>query len=1108
MNRSLLWLLVPVIILALHLPAMAQSQQLVVNGGFESWDINGPGGPPDHWSYGTRHISAILEDNNVFDGHLSAKVLYDTAGTLQFNYETISVVPSTIYSCSLWVYDNNSSSVRMRPWFFFNPAIPGGSGPSTYSIDTAGWKLYVWSDSARFDSQTLTLQLRFYGGTYGRTDSIWVDDVVLWGQVPEIPPTIGPTIQTPSGTVYPTDTVRVQSTIIDPDGVIVGDSFYTQLNGGGFVATPHDSTVGNNYFYHISPNPLGTVVDYYIVAIDDDSSRSQSQTFSYTVSSAPNVCTGSDIFTIENSLDPGQDTASCWPSPYAGQAVSVCGIVTAVRQATYPSIYLQDQNNTAWGGIYLYDYTLASGDTVHGHIGDHVQVNATVTEYYGWTELDTLTSYTVLDTSHPLPETSAVNVATFTPNICSYTSEPYESELVRFTNVTVRSAQGSSKFWITDASTGDSIRIANDLWIGGSDIPSPLPATGMTYDRLIGVIRWEGRNGSGNIRGWILLPRFASDYHQLIIPEPNIVDVWSIDHNTLAVTFDRAMDTVSIAIPGNYSTVHGLTITGAVASGNRKAILTTDVQPDNFVDSLVVTGVCDSTNHCMTMAHQKLYHSGISPISLANFPFLSGDTAATYNQILTVKGIIEEDTSMTYYNTLFMGDQSGPPYNGVELFLPAYNPMPHFGDTVTVSAYVSEYFGQTELINALSLGNLTINYLGPTPSPIPQQVTTGELLGNGEGYEGLLVTLCDSFVVTNTAFDAYGFLVRSLSTNDSLIIHKQAIHTRYSYAPTLGDRIVGLTGVYRYQRNYYRLQPRTDADFNSFQTWCGAPSPGTISGIVTDQNSNPLADVIDSVFNDSNALLGVDTTDVAGAYLFTLDPGTFHIKFVKAGYRDTTIDNIIMNSGQAVTVNVQMFLRTGTINGVVTDQSSAPLAGVIDSVFDGSNALFGVDTTDVVGAFSFTIDTGTYHVKLVKDGYRDTTIDNIIVHSGQTTTVVVQMTVSGGIGCPYIPGDINGNHSVNGVDIVYAVNYLKGGLPPPTDCYPDCPLTPNPFYAAGDVNGNCAFNGIDITFFVRYLKLQVPSLLSCTDCPPVTPLIPAVMPRRIHQTKIDGGLSQ
>ena len=89
-----------------------------------------------------------------------------------------------------------------------------------------------------------------------------------------------------------------------------------------------------------------------------------------------------------------------------------------------------------------------------------------------------------------------------------------------------------------------------------------------------------------------------------------------------------------------------------------------------------------------------------------------------------------------------------------------------------------------------------------------------------------------------------------------------------------------------------------------------------------------------------------------------------------------------------------------------------------------------------------------------------------------------------GARCQYIPSDINGNGSVNGVDIVYAVNYFKGtGAPPPIDCFPACPGTPNPFYAAADVNGNCAVNGIDVTFFVRFLKGQVPSLLYCPDCP-------------------------
>jgi hypothetical protein len=86
--------------------------------------------------------------------------------------------------------------------------------------------------------------------------------------------------------------------------------------------------------------------------------------------------------------------------------------------------------------------------------------------------------------------------------------------------------------------------------------------------------------------------------------------------------------------------------------------------------------------------------------------------------------------------------------------------------------------------------------------------------------------------------------------------------------------------------------------------------------------------------------------------------------------------------------------------------------------------------------------------------------------------------------CHYIPGDINFNGQVNGVDVGYAVNYFKGFGPPPPIVCPDCPNPGQQLFGAGDVNGNCIFNGVDVTYFVNYLKGVGPALQFCPNCPP------------------------
>jgi hypothetical protein len=82
--------------------------------------------------------------------------------------------------------------------------------------------------------------------------------------------------------------------------------------------------------------------------------------------------------------------------------------------------------------------------------------------------------------------------------------------------------------------------------------------------------------------------------------------------------------------------------------------------------------------------------------------------------------------------------------------------------------------------------------------------------------------------------------------------------------------------------------------------------------------------------------------------------------------------------------------------------------------------------------------------------------------------------------CQYVVGDANSSGGFNGVDVVFAVSYFKGGAAPAYEC--EC--TPgHSWFVAGDVNASCNFNGVDVTYMVTYFK-GGPGPLPCPDCLP------------------------
>ena len=84
-------------------------------------------------------------------------------------------------------------------------------------------------------------------------------------------------------------------------------------------------------------------------------------------------------------------------------------------------------------------------------------------------------------------------------------------------------------------------------------------------------------------------------------------------------------------------------------------------------------------------------------------------------------------------------------------------------------------------------------------------------------------------------------------------------------------------------------------------------------------------------------------------------------------------------------------------------------------------------------------------------------------------------------GCPYTPGDANGDGNAMGNDVTYSVRYFKGiGSPPPDSC----PYDGGWLYSAGDANGNCSYTGSDVTFLVAFFKGSNPEILYCEETPP------------------------
>jgi hypothetical protein len=105
----------------------------------------------------------------------------------------------------------------------------------------------------------------------------------------------------------------------------------------------------------------------------------------------------------------------------------------------------------------------------------------------------------------------------------------------------------------------------------------------------------------------------------------------------------------------------------------------------------------------------------------------------------------------------------------------------------------------------------------------------------------------------------------------------------------------------------------------------------------------------------------------------------------------------------------------------------------------------------------------------IRPGY-DPIIGTLIFGAQDGAVAYYPITLYGTLNFLQQNGDANFSGDVNGLDVVYLVNYFKLGTRPPVP------------FLSGDTNGDCSVNGLDVVWLVNYLKGLGPEPLR-RNCP-------------------------
>ncbi|MBI3135617.1 MAG: T9SS type A sorting domain-containing protein [Bacteroidetes bacterium] len=256
----------------------------------------------------------------------------------------------------------------------------------------------------------------------------------------------------------------------------------------------------------------------------------------------PTPPTVTSIYNIQYTADISGD------SPENGNVVTTYGIVTGVIGfgADIDRFFIQDGNGP-WTGIYVYD------NTHPVTLGDSVSVTGTVSEYFGLTELSSVTDVTIVNSGNAQPTPAAINTG-------DAAQEQYECVLVQVTDALCNNQDAGFGQFIVNDGSGDRL-IDDQIYQHVATLNNVYEITGVTFlsfgevkifPRIPADINILAYAGIEENNDFTIYPNPANDLLVLNVLPTALVQIYSISGSLVYEANGKTTLDISALEPGIY----------------------------------------------------------------------------------------------------------------------------------------------------------------------------------------------------------------------------------------------------------------------------------------------------------------------------------------------------------------------------------------------------------------------------------------------------------------------------------------------------------------------------------------------------------------------------